>query len=196
MKRFTSLKAWLPLAAFAVGVSLLGSCTKHPELPVPNVRATQVQASVDMPSLRQLFLTKGYDQQLTQQPNGWTWTPRWDQTSQTIMSESATYVYVPLVPSQTADGRAIRMQGASKYVVIQLSGTEVAFNIATYLLPSSQSSSPLTSFANFTGVMLLNNLATVKALRVVYQNGVGQWENPGSSVPNGRVRPEATNTVI
>ena len=163
-----------------LGLLLLGSCAKYEEQPAPNVSQSK---SENIQLLKQLFLDKGYGQQLfspLKDQKKTYWTPRWDQASQRTTSEPATYVYVPL------EAPAVAWVGVKKYLFIKRAGNQLDFSEGTYLFEDKENISwtPANArafFAAFTGTLLLKDLATGEGSHLVYKNGTRQPRQPTQS---------------
>lgn len=174
----------------AIGLILLSSCAKIGEQPVPNLPSKQT-SQLDPQQLRQLFLDKKYDQQLIFSSKDGIirhWTPRWEKAYQQAISDSTTYVYVPL------EAPSVEWIGVKKYLFIKSTGGKLAFSEATYTFRSKENiawapTNAHAFFASFTGALLLKNMASGAASYLIYKSGIRQTAqlkkaNGPSTTPN------------
>lgn len=149
------------------------SCARNEEHPTPKTGQSKGE---NIKALKEVFLAKGYDQQFILPLNSQTktsWALRWEQASQTRITDSVAYVYVPL------DAPAVAWMGVKKYLLVKRVGSELDFRMATYLFKEKENVAwnpvkPSSFFAAYTGELLLKHLATGETFRYVYRCGAVQ----------------------
>jgi hypothetical protein len=173
----------------ALGLLLLGSCTKNQEEPAPTA-VNQSPSQIETHSLQQLFLDRHYDQRLVQpMANGpvksvWTWIPMWDKAIQKNRAGSVSYVYVPLEPRQNVEPHAVNLIGKKRYLRFERVGDQWIASVRSYfysvpkgkLQVPAKESNAAAFLATFTGDVFTELLETGETTHSTYQHGV--WQQP------------------
>lgn len=186
---------WFGVRRLIIMLLLLGSCAKLEEQPMPPSTISDSNLkSEDILLWQQLFQNKGYNKQLSQPTtkgatrNSWSWTPQWNKAIEKNISGAPSSAYITLLPRQ-ADSQIITLIGAKKYLVVTPSSSGWIFSIATYLYDERKGGSREQATENYepaidasySGVILLQDLATGKLLRTHHQGNVNQTQESALS---------------
>lgn len=160
------------------------SCKKGP---IEKVSQEEVRSSVlskyssdfsdRLNEIKKTFYSKKLDRKLTSTiGQDLVWTPDWKNSKSQIVNDTVSYIFYPLLPTITKDGKAIKVNelGSKTYLIVK---NEKEFYRGRYYHPSGQINISESDrmkkilIENFTGDLLLSNLEKKQSYIINYENG-------------------------